>query len=453
MPDDQAWALPVVSDRVVLSHPGFRAWIATREPYVFLAAAAGGSSCGGAGGGGAPLLSGRQLRRLFPQATVADLNGDGRSSSAPGVNGATGAPPPPPLLAGRGLWGWFQWPSGALAPCARRLLLLGPQAPLRLKPRLARALDEVVDALVHGTGARRRKGEGRRRLFVAVHVRRGDFSAGPAAASASASAAAAAAAAGEGGALGLLRTSPPFEVESGDSWDDQGLCWQTPAAWLRPALDKAVAELSAAAAAAAQAGAAEAAAAAAKGGAVNGEGDTDDEEDLPPLVVLCTDDPGLARDPEAVWLGAVTWTRPRPAAAAHGEEGGGLAAALGRARAALAACRRSGRPEGRDDDGANLHMLLDWRLMQRADALLASNSTFSFTAALLRSSPSGGSSFDDDDGDGGAAPTGGRPRPVFLRPCPQAGGFVAFEPWNSLPLLPSRPNLPANHGALQQQRA
>ena len=63
IPDAEAWSLPIVADRVVLSHPGFRAWMATREPYISLAAAH--------GGGGA--LSGRQLRRLFPQAAAADV--------------------------------------------------------------------------------------------------------------------------------------------------------------------------------------------------------------------------------------------------------------------------------------------------------------------------------------------------------------------------------------------
>ena len=62
----------------------------------------------------AAALSGRQLRRLFPQATVADLLGGGGPGGGTG-EGATPTPPPA-RLAGRGLWGWFQWPTAALAP-------------------------------------------------------------------------------------------------------------------------------------------------------------------------------------------------------------------------------------------------------------------------------------------------------------------------------------------------
>jgi hypothetical protein len=82
-------------------------------------------------------------------------------------------------------------------------------------------------------------------------------------------------------------------------------------------------------------------------------------------------------------------------------------------------------------------MLLDWRLMQHraVDALLISNSTFSFTAAWLSGLPTTGERSAADH----------RPR-RFFRPCPQARGFAQFDPWDSLPLLPSRANLPKNHG-------
>lgn len=68
-------------------------------------------------------------------------------------------------------------------------------------------------------------------------------------------------------------------------------------------------------------------------------------------------------------------------------------------------------------------MIADWYVMSRADALLASNSTLSFTAAIANATP-------------GAA---------CLRPDPRAGGFVAFDPWAALPLLPARGALPRNH--------
>lgn len=66
----------------------------------------------------------------------------------------------------------------------------------------------------------------------------------------------------------------------------------------------------------------------------------------------------------------------------------------------------------------------DWWLMQRADVLAVSNSTFSLTAAMLHA--------------------GHHPR--FYRADPQAEGFVEFDPWDTLPLLPARA-VPANHGA------
>jgi hypothetical protein len=278
IPDAEAWSLPIVSDRVVLSHPGFRVWMATREPYLSLAAASAvaGDGGGGGGGGGAP-LSGRQLRRLFPQAAVADVTG-GRGEDAP-----------PPPFGGRGLWGWFQWPTASLAGHARLLLggNEGGSGPLRLRPDLARTLDAAVDALV---GCYCDSGAKRRRKVIAVHLRRGDCAGTVCPEKGHATTTTA-----DGGGEAapppppppVLRTEPPFELGTGEAWDDQGLCWRTPLEWLRPALELAL-----------------------EAGEEDGDGNDDgggDDDESPPLVVLCTDDPHLARDPSAVWPGAATW--------------------------------------------------------------------------------------------------------------------------------------------------
>jgi hypothetical protein len=58
----------------------------------------------------------------------------------------------------------------------------------------------------------------------------------------------------------------------------------------------------------------------------------------------------------------------------------------------------------------------DWYMLTRCDALAISNSTFSFTAALVNASAS-----------------------VFARPDPQARSLVPFDPWDSEPLLFLRP--------------
>jgi hypothetical protein len=112
--------------------------------------------------------------------------------------------------------------------------------------------------------------------------------------------------------------------------------------------------------------------------------------------------------------------------------------------AARRALRRARGNADDDDGGDDLYMLLDWRLMQRrADSLLISNSTFSFTAAWLSCLPGG------KGGDSGNS--NNRLRRLFRRPCPQARAFVPFDPWDSPPLLPSRADLPANHGAHQHR--
>ena len=65
----------------------------------------------------------------------------------------------------------------------------------------------------------------------------------------------------------------------------------------------------------------------------------------------------------------------------------------------------------------------DFWVMREADVLLISNSTLSFSAALLSN----------------------RRGAVFMRPDACAGGFVGFDPWRALPILPSH-TVPLNHG-------
>ena len=66
---------------------------------------------------------------------------------------------------------------------------------------------------------------------------------------------------------------------------------------------------------------------------------------------------------------------------------------------------------GGDDGGA----LADWFALCRCDALAVSNSTFSFSAAMLaaQAASSGASGF------------------VAARPDPRTGALTAFDPWNA----------------------
>lgn len=99
-------------------------------------------------------------------------------------------------------------------------------------------------------------------------------------------------------------------------------------------------------------------------------------------------------------------------------------------------------------------MLADWFTLSRADVLLAANSTFSFTAAMLGPSTphskSSGSVVNHQQGasdinlEGGlqgrvGSCVGQRAR-VHIRPVPWLRGFAEFDPWHDLPNL-----LPKNH--------
>lgn len=132
------------------------------------------------------------------------------------------------------------------------------------------------------------------------------------------------------------------------------------------------------------------------------------------------------------------------------------------------------------EQGQALHWPLDlceadfW-VQREADVLLASNSTFSFAAALLNhhQGPQGslvaqvptpqpnhmklglppavplesrpaGSPTPCWAACGELAPLHVTPTPLFLRPDAAAGRLVPFEPWDALPIVPSK-QVPANH--------
>ena len=112
--------LPLVADRVVLSHAAWRKLAATREPYVSLLAAQ----------PGAEALSGVSLRRHFPQVC-------GESLAAPTACAAA---------CGGELWGWFQFHTSDWS-AAQRARLLELFAPV---PPLGAAFDAALARLLRG---------------------------------------------------------------------------------------------------------------------------------------------------------------------------------------------------------------------------------------------------------------------------------------------------------------
>lgn len=327
IPDADAFSLPVIADRVVLSHAGFRTWLETREQYVSLCAAL-----------GVARLSGRQLRAHFPQVSADALRprADGCGNAAAGCGGPGSEPPPGrsasappgasskcgtprgggrgkqagssavPPLAGRGLWGWFQFDSSAYAPHKDRIRQL---CELKAGAMLRTALRATVERWLEAS----RPGVALRRL-ICLHLRRGDFEEMPSEPLGSDGGAPAAARAPR-----TLRCEPPFERgEVGEAWDCDGVAFRTPMAWVAAALQSAAVDLN------------------------PGAGD---------VLFLCTDDPQLAAAPP---LGGVSWAT----------LGGPPAVACARSR-------------------GDALLVADWAALAAADVLLISNSTFSFTAAWM----------------------------------------------------------------------
>ena len=119
-----------------------------------------------------------------------------------------------------------------------------------------------------------------------------------------------------------------------------------------------------------------------------------------PRLLLCTDDAGRALG------GGLAEFAPAQLAPL-------LRADAGRWAAAHAACGDA------LTDGA-LEMLCDWAVMRAADVIAVSNSTFSFSAALLADAPR-------------TAPPPDVAR--FWRPHPAQRRLVPFEPWDASPTL------------------
>lgn len=250
----------------------------------------------------------------------------------------------------------------------------------------------------------------RKTRLVCCHVRKGDFvelqarpsleltpgaAAAPAAAVAGRAlpedAVAATAPSAARGQRGQQRTEPPFEEggEEGDAWDEvSGANFRAPLEWYAHTLSQP-----------------RLLGQPAEGGgcgveAVGGNGFAVGDGDL---IWVCTDDPQLAAAPAVGQHKAVSWATMLPLlCSAQCADSGGE----DHARLLRAAVERD-------------LTLADWVLMQTADVLLCSNSTFSFTAAMLSSVP-------------GA---------VFMRPDPHAQELVGFDPWDAMPLLKKR-NVP-----------
>ena len=403
--------LPLIIDRVVMSHVGFRAWATTTATYKSIAQHLNGSSASG--------LSGRQLRREFPQISAEDLAlippTACTSCTQPHAPSCVAEPGVAALrlrLAGCGAWGWFQFHTSHLAPHReelREVLSVRADLTARLHVALSLALRLCCP---------------RARRLVVVHLRLLDFThlQQPSAAAHDAAApdATAAASAGppSGPGLGFFRAEPPFEEgqRCQAHWDSTaGLNFSTPVAWLVNWLDDI--------------------------------GFWVDDDAL----WLCTDDPELAKRPMVGHVQALSWQHvlrvhthiraqgggscdvasggcsggsgpacdPGSSDEAHGGGGGG-----GRGGRVTAAC---------DDDedvrqllfglavAAEEPLLADWFTMQEADVLAISNSTFSFTAAML-----------------------GKRGAVCYRPQPATRGLAVFDAWNATPLLPTGPT-PDNH--------
>jgi hypothetical protein len=359
------------------------------------------------------------------------------------------------------LWGWFQFHTSLYARHGlqgRILQLLELNAAPALHAALAAALCKLRSSGSSSSNSSSQPGR-----LVVVHVRRGDFRELPRQSSSNSSSSSCNIAPGNSqsdcaagkDAVHLqqqrqLRTQPPFEDGSqGAAWDSNGCDWRAPTAWLLAAL----AELQLDGAA----------------------GD---------LLWVCSDDVALLQQPEQLLQqlqeyqqqqeekccdgtreemrqqqqqpSVASWVTVGVPAGLFRSKKGGTAGAVDTADAG------GGGRESAAADAADAALLADWFVMSQADVLLASNSTLSFTAAMVNAAQRQTAA----DPKNQTAVTAAASRvypvaaaaaaaaarvPVFLRPAPWACCYVAFDPWDALPLLPARAALPGNH-RLQQQR-
>jgi len=110
-----------------------------------------------------------------------------------------------------------------------------------------------------------------------------------------------------------------------------------------------------------------------------------------------------------------------------------LAACQPHAKAACGAGDSSG---GGGGDEARMRLFLDWWAMTQAETLAISNSTFSFTAAMLNrhSAPHVGDTTSSTTTAASSSSMACGPG-CFVRPVPEVRALQSFDPWNSYPLL------------------
>ncbi|KAG2454598.1 hypothetical protein HYH02_000439 [Chlamydomonas schloesseri] len=338
-------------------------------------------------------------------------------------------------LRGRGLWGWFQFETSALRPHRDELTGL-----LALDEALGEALGEALDeALDYVMGADATLGGGggclRHEDSSCDSGRRGASSTATGDAASGVSTATEGADHDSGEALSSsndharaaatsrpLRDSPPFEIDGqqGGAWTDKsGVDFRVPLDWYGDALRALP---------------------------------LDSGRDV---LWVCSDDRELALSGQVCGFRATSW----PAAAAAAMEAAAAAAAGATVtkpgEAAVGEAPRQA-PPGRATMRAapwiqlvrEHAVIADWFVMQRADVLLISNSTFSFTAAML-SQPRGSSH--GPCAAGATATTSSGHSQALLRPDPTLAAFRPFDPWGELPLLPSAP-VSSNHSVRQQHQ-
>ena len=425
-----AAALPLVPDRVVLSHAGWRRWAATREPLAGLIRANGGKQ-----------LSGKALRRLVPQVCGDSLAGS-QACEQDVTSGGQSSARHDPSGGSCDLCGWFQFHTTTWRPHAPRLQQL-----FRPHARLSAALEAALCRLLRSDGAGREK----RPLLLAIHLRSGDAGAAcggakrmrrdaGAGAEAGAGAGAARAGASAGAEGAVLETTlattgeSPLDAATGwvsPEWEDRSTFWAAPPGWYeRWANDRVDRWVD------------ETAEVARRGGEAtssprDGPGCGAPSTPSSVAVLVCGDS---ARPTGALASSLPPACRAVAWADLHGT------AEWGAVEDAWAASFPEAAPPGASSDcddsrGRTLRLFADWWALGQADALAISNSTFSFTAAMLACPPR--TPVEPNRPDAAAEPAVAH---RFWRPDPEAGALVPFDPWDAKPLLTCSEAAAARHG-------
>jgi hypothetical protein len=378
------------------------------------------------------------------------------------------------------LWGWFQFHTSLYERHGLQCRIL-QLLQLKAAPQLHAALAAALAELRNGSSSSSRCS--RPGMLVVAHVRRGDFrelatqsTSNQHSNGSNACNDACHERPASGGSLKSqqqqkqqqqqqLCTEPPFEDgQQGAAWDSNGCDWRAPTAWLLDAL--AALQLDAAA------------------------GD---------VLWICSDDAVLLQKPEQLLQQTqnqnqqvdeqsidptaadkqqeqqqqlmpvvATWaTVGMPAGLCSSSAVTAGAAGAAQDPTAAAASAAAAAAAG---DAADAALLADWFVMSQADVLLASNSTLSFTAAMVNAAqrlsadghkqssastaaaaPAAGSASSPTTTAGAVATDSASSAaaavrvPMFLRPDPRQCCYVPFDPWDALPLLPARATLPGNH--------